>query len=210
MSAQSLRSPAVFDEEPPLRTVLEVEPADGARCLLAEEVPNAAAVTRTISQRESCTRCLTAATSVEGGESNTTYLSTTTTEQCVFETTNRFDCISTLEGVRDGALVVSLIVRDRTVLNEIREALEDSGATVRLRRITRGADDADATVELDAMAITDKQREAAELAVALGYYETPRRSDLTDLADELEVSKSAVSQRLNAVERTLVRKLVDG
>jgi predicted DNA binding protein len=44
--------------------------------------------------------------------------------------------------------------------------------------------------------LTDPQREALESAVEMGYFEVPRRATLTDLAAELGVSDSAVSQRL--------------
>jgi len=63
--------------------------------------------------------------------------------------------------------------------------------------------DCDGTT-VDDSAVTDKQREAIRTAYALGYYETPRSADLGDVADELGVSKSAASQRLNAVASKLV------
>lgn len=57
--------------------------------------------------------------------------------------------------------------------------------------------------------ITRKQWEAATLAVEMGYYEVPKEATLGDLADELGVSKSAVSQRLGNLERSLVCNLVN-
>ena len=44
--------------------------------------------------------------------------------------------------------------------------------------------------------LTDAQAEALSAALELGYFEVPRRATLTDLATELGVSDSAVSQRL--------------
>ena len=208
MSTQSPRPSAAFDGEQPLRALLEVEPADGANCALVDEVPNASTVTQTLSQRERCTVCLASAAVAEAEAAETKYLSTEITDQCVRRTIDQFECVSDLEAVEEGALVVSITVQNRTVLAAILDALEERGATVRLRRILDDDVFEAGTVELDAMAITDKQRDAAELAVDRGYYETPRRATLADLADELEISKSAVSQRLNAAERTLVRKLV--
>lgn len=57
--------------------------------------------------------------------------------------------------------------------------------------------------------ISEKRLEAAKTAVRRGYYEVPREASLADLASELGVSESAVSQKLNAVERKLVRALVE-
>ena len=48
-------------------------------------------------------------------------------------------------------------------------------------------------LELD---ITDTQRETLLVALEEGYFEVPRRINLTDLATELGVSDTAVSQRL--------------
>ncbi|WIV68601.1 helix-turn-helix domain-containing protein [Natrialbaceae archaeon AArc-T1-2] len=54
--------------------------------------------------------------------------------------------------------------------------------------------------------LTAKQREVVLLALEHGYYETPRRTTLGELADKLDISSSAASQRLNAAERTLIRE----
>lgn len=57
--------------------------------------------------------------------------------------------------------------------------------------------------------ITTKQWEAAKLAVETGYYDDPRQATLEDLAAELDISKSAVSQRLANLERMLVLNLIE-
>lgn len=44
--------------------------------------------------------------------------------------------------------------------------------------------------------ITDQQREALDLAFRRGYFEVPRKVTLTELANELDVSDTAVSQRI--------------
>ncbi|MCU4973930.1 helix-turn-helix domain-containing protein [Halobacteria archaeon AArc-m2/3/4] len=112
-----------------------------------------------------------------------------------------------IESVRDGALVLSVVVTDRERLTDIVSALRDIDATVRLERLTNGTNPDDRQFLIDATAITDKQREAVELAVNQGYYDRPRQTDLEGLADCLDISRSAVSQRLNAVELILIRSL---
>lgn len=44
--------------------------------------------------------------------------------------------------------------------------------------------------------LSRKQREAVELAAERGYFETPRRVTMTELAEELDISQQAVSSRI--------------
>lgn len=57
--------------------------------------------------------------------------------------------------------------------------------------------------------VSERQLEAASLAIEKGYYDTPREASLSELADDLDVTSSAVSQRLNGIERKLIRLLVE-
>jgi hypothetical protein len=63
------------------------------------------------------------------------------------------------------------------------------------------------TVPVSLDALTEVQRETLRTAVAAGYYASPRRTSLDDLASEFGVSKSAVSRRLHAAENKLVGEL---
>lgn len=66
------------------------------------------------------------------------------------------------------------------------------------------------SIQVDVESLTPKQWEALELAYEAGYYDQPRSVDLETLADELEISKSAVSQRLRAAEATIVEGVLAG
>ncbi|APW98675.1 bacterio-opsin activator [Halobiforma lacisalsi AJ5] len=140
------------------------------------------------------------------------YIRTAVTDRCICPVFRRHDCITSIEGIERGSLRVSLTTPDRTELERIVDDLRETGATVQLERITSSGPDVDGRTapDPDADGLTEKQREAVVVAVESGYYETPRRADLADLADELGVSRSAVSQRLNAVESKLVNSLVRG
>ncbi len=209
MSAESRPSTDSRHEPTPLRAILEVELPESIQCPVARETPNASAVTQTITGGgdgggQTCQNEVTVA---DGTTTQTEYVSTSVDESCACAAIRQFECVFDLEGVRDGALRVSLVVPERSLLGDVVSALRETGASVDLRRISRLGDDG-GSVELDATAITEKQREAVELAVELGYYDRPRGTDLAELADRLDVSRSAVSQRLNAVESTLVQSLV--
>lgn len=63
--------------------------------------------------------------------------------------------------------------------------------------------------ELDlAVDLTDNQRAALKLALEAGYFEVPRRTTLGRLADELDISDSAVSQRLRRGTAKLLETMV--
>lgn len=130
------------------------------------------------------------------------------TSRCVCPVFNEYECLASVESFEDDTLSVSVAVGDREELSRVIAALRERGATVRLQRIASSRVEAGTRMlELDADGITDKQREAVRTAVRAGYYETPREANLSDLADRLDVSRSAVSQRLTAVESKLVEEL---
>ncbi|MDR5671554.1 Transcriptional regulator, contains HTH domain [Halalkaliarchaeum sp. AArc-CO] len=62
-------------------------------------------------------------------------------------------------------------------------------------------------VHVDIGLLTQTQWETLELAFAMDYYQNPRGTSLEELATELGISKSAVSQRLNGAERKLVQAM---
>lgn len=190
----------------PLRATLEIEPATETACAVAADTPNAASVTRSFAEKDVCHGEVTV---VDGDDYSREYVSEPRTNGCICATISRFDCAFDVDEIRRGSLVVSLVVADRGLLGRIVDALEETGASVRLCHLSHLSSDDDPTLEIEATNITEKQREAVELAVELGYYDRPRTATLSDLATELGVSKSAVSQRLTAVELTLVRSLVE-
>lgn len=58
-------------------------------------------------------------------------------------------------------------------------------------------------------ALTDRQREVLDVAYSLGYYDVPRRSSTTDVAAELGVDDSTVSEHLQRAERNLLETILD-
>ncbi|SDQ64203.1 helix-turn-helix domain-containing protein [Natronobacterium texcoconense] len=186
----------------PLRATLEVTPDENSQCPVVSTTPNATAIRQSVSESEICHSELT----VDGDDGRERrYVSERVREGCICERLFQFDCVFDVESVQDGSLHIFLVVEDRTLLSRIVDSLEEIGANVRLRRLSHLAGDEETTLEIDAASVTEKQREAVELAVERGYYGRPREATLDDLADELEISNSAVSQRLNAVEKTLIQ-----
>lgn len=138
---------------------------------------------------------------IEGGGAGS-YQRTPVEEACPCAIFADHDCISELDHVRDGQVLFSLVVPDREKLRAIVEDLREISRSVSLERIRTGV--ADGYGQGDGVALTEKQREALKTAIETGYYDRPREATLEDLAAELDVTPSAVSQRLNGIERKLV------
>lgn len=98
---------------------------------------------------------------------------------------------------------VSMVVSEIDSAQAFVRCLEDHDATVHPESVQISPPTTD-TVTIDTDSITVKQWEALQLANELGYYKSPREANLGDIADELSVSRSAVSQRLRAAEATLI------
>lgn len=58
--------------------------------------------------------------------------------------------------------------------------------------------------------LTDRQREAVEAAVEVGYYRVPRRATAADVAERLGCTPSTASEHLRKAETRLVRAVVEG
>lgn len=84
-------------------------------------------------------------------------------------------------------------------LSAFNVALTDSGIPVTLRRIHHPP------LDEDAPPISPVQRETLLTAYRQGYFGIPRRTNQADLAEELEISDSALSQRI----RRGVSKLIE-
>lgn len=53
--------------------------------------------------------------------------------------------------------------------------------------------------------LTDRQIEFVQIALKLGYYDTPRRCSLTEVAEECNVSAATMSTVLHRAEETIVK-----
>lgn len=104
---------------------------------------------------------------------------------------------------------VATYLPDREALADIIDVLKQSAEAFQIRRLTQIELDGDGTERststLDLNGLTKKQRRTAVRAVESGYYEDPRETTHEELADELGISKSALSRRLNAVEAVVMK-----
>lgn len=195
-----------------LRAEFTIEPHPKANCSIVASGPRGEAVTNDLICRDgSCDEgceCRSSVSDPDTGDRR--YVLGEVTERCICSVFRRHDCATSIERFDAGVLDVTITIPSNADLAEIVSALRATGATVQLRRISTAHDGArESPLEIHVDGLTDKQREAVRVAVEAGYYETPRETDLDELADRLEISKSAVSQRLTAVQSNLVTTLFD-
>jgi hypothetical protein len=88
----------------------------------------------------------------------------------------------------------------RESLSELGTALERFGIGFDLLSITRSVD----TRSL----LTDDQYDLLAAAVERGYYDTPRRCTLTDLADAVGLATSTTTETLHRAEGTVLKRFV--
>ncbi|WP_439028445.1 helix-turn-helix domain-containing protein [Haloarchaeobius sp. DT45] len=76
-------------------------------------------------------------------------------------------------------------------------------AGFRLHRLTR-----DGESEPPGDGLTDRQHEALRIAYELGHFDIPRQASLEDVAAELGISPSSVSERLRRAQTQLIEETV--
>lgn len=117
-----------------------------------------------------------------------------------------FDVVPHVKGVDNGTLHIQAFLDDRAVIRNLIRTIESDIGTVTVKAIASQEAHTQPEIALiDLRLLTGKQREALELAVNEGYFEGDAR--LTDLATILDISPSAVSQRLRAGQKKLLDAL---
>lgn len=104
--------------------------------------------------------------------------------------------------VDDAGIDLSIVGTQSGLARSI-ETYEEIGVDVILRKIT---DYAGPRPSLDP--ITDRQREIIETAYDLGYFEVPREVTAAEIATELDLDQSTVTEHIRRAERRLLSELI--
>ncbi|TKX73939.1 helix-turn-helix domain-containing protein [Halorubrum sp. GN11_10-6_MGM] len=187
-----------------LRVDLDVDPTDDGGCPIAAEADEAAEVAVNAVGDE----CVVDVTTPEGD----VYRGTgEVDEDCLCHAFSRLGYAPHFRRVEDGTILVTAYVDDRAAVRRLVETLRGVVDGVRLVRlaVVEGPD-ATEQVTFDLSALTPKQRRGLELAVVRGYFDDDRDVRLCELADELGISKSALSQRLRTAQAKLVTDVFEG
>lgn len=96
-------------------------------------------------------------------------------------------------------------------LGGIVDAVESTGATVTLDRLTHSADGGRADpVVVDRGRLTDRQREVLCAAWRLGYFSYPREASAEEVAEAVGIARSTFAEHLAAAQRRVIDGVVDG
>ena len=91
---------------------------------------------------------------------------------------------------------------DRDVFSKF-SSFWQRNAGFHLHRLTQTGD-----AEPPGDGLTNRQNEALRIAFERGYFDVPRRASLDDVAAELDISPSAVSERLRRAQSQLIEETV--
>lgn len=97
---------------------------------------------------------------------------------------------------------------DRSAVESFYRACERAGLTPDIRALYHSLD----AGGVPPFGLTEKQHDALTLALAEGYFDVPRETNLTDLAAQLGISRQSLSRRLrrglhSLLENTLVESV---
>ncbi|WP_222918967.1 helix-turn-helix domain-containing protein [Natrinema sp. SYSU A 869] len=94
-------------------------------------------------------------------------------------------------------------VPTREALFAYRDVCQEKDIPFRIQRIFQGSDPSG-----DRYGITDRQREALQIALEEGYFDVPRGTTLSAVATKLDISDQALSARLRRGEANLLQNTI--
>lgn len=101
--------------------------------------------------------------------------------------------------VSDGKMALEATLPQRH-LSQLSEKLDEYGVTYNVECIQQ---------ELESTPLlTDRQQWLLHEAIDSGYYDTPRRTTLTELANDLDIAKSTCSEVLHRAEESVLKEFI--
>ncbi|TYT62226.1 helix-turn-helix domain-containing protein [Natrialba swarupiae] len=102
--------------------------------------------------------------------------------------------------IQDGEATID-VTGSRERLAELAEQLERFGLQYRIENVSDRLH--------ESQVLSERQLEVVVAAVEQGYYDTPRRCSLTELAEHLGIAKSTCSETLHRAEESIVKRFVE-
>ena len=161
-------------------------------------------------ENEQCHCDVTVRADDEDGEERveTKYGSNDVCSHCPGVIFSKHGCIPRFLGVGDGWFVVETYAADTEAVSSLVADVREVCDRVSVKSlVSTDRDSHDDVCSVDISTLTPKQREAVEHATEAGYYDPDTRVPLEDLADDLGISSSALSQRLRRAESNVMRQL---
>lgn len=121
---------------------------------------------------------------------------------------SRYGCIPRYLQVRRGSFVMETFVPNTETVASLVADLRERCHSVSVCAITSTEyEDTPECCSVDLSALTPKQREAVTWAKRYGYYDPAQEADLEEIADQMDISRSALCQRLKRAESNVFRQL---
>jgi len=111
--------------------------------------------------------------------------------------------------VESGRLSLTVVQHESGSVQALVEAVRGEYPDAGVRSVRASGDTAEVSAQRPLHALTDRQRQALELAFYSGYFQRPREHNTTEVADKLDVSRQTFTQHLRAGQRTLLSVLLD-
>lgn len=105
----------------------------------------------------------------------------------------------------NGRWSVEMRFPDRASFGRYHDFLETEGVSLEVRRLAEN----DLSSTDEETELTESQREALRLAYEHGFFEVPRETGLAEIADRLDISTQAVSERLRRGQAKLVAEYTE-
>jgi len=144
----------------------------------------------------------------DGTREHTKQFTSTICAHCPRDIFSRYGCIPRYLEVGSGWFVVETYLPNTETVSSLVSEIRECCERVRLRSLNstdreRYAENCSVDVSL----LTPKQREAVHTAKQLGYYDADSAVDLEQIAQRLDISTSALSQRLSRAEANVLRQI---
>ncbi len=123
-----------------------------------------------------------------------------TTDQLMAAANNTLGLIRFPVSIQNGIATMQVVGPHDRVAG-LRDHLAGENWSVSLEKIQQ-------STETDSV-LTPRQRELIEIALAHGYYQTPRKCTLTELAREIGIAKSSLSECLHRAEASVMTQFLD-
>ena len=144
----------------------------------------------------------------DGEQARTKYFSNCLCEHCPGKVFSTYDCLPRYLEVGDGEFVMETYISDTETVAGLVSDIRDICKRVSVRSIvSTDRSEFEELCTVDITELTMKQREAVHRAQEVGYFDPDSSVSLSDLAEMMDVSPSALSQRLQRAEANVMRQL---
>lgn len=132
-------------------------------------------------------------------------------ETCPCECLGEVGCAVHRYDARPGSLRLVFNAADFEELQAAVGALRDRFPDLDVKRLLRSpdAEAAEDAVYVDRSRLTARQLEVLRTGYRMGYFERPRRANATEVADELDVDPSTLTEHLASAQRKLLGDVLE-